>query len=201
MFLCAKEETRKHKWTKKNGETYDREVKVTMCYFVCDECKKKFTRRASDIHKKRWCDDYKHFCSDCFDQEKVALIGKKKRIANLENKIGNKWIDSSGYVNVYIGPESSDKRAHQSDRSYGGSIREHILVMEQSIGRKLDKGEVVHHIDGDKTNNDIENLDLCSVEQHNLCHAKSEEIVFELYKKGMVEYDRKAKRYRLMMES
>ena len=31
-------------------------------------------------------------------------------------------------------------------------------IAEQKIGRKLQPGEVVHHIDGDRTNNDPENL-------------------------------------------
>jgi hypothetical protein len=35
---------------------------------------------------------------------------------------------------------------------------EHRIVMEEKLGRPLRKGEVVHHIDGDKANNDPSNL-------------------------------------------
>ena len=42
----------------------------------------------------------------------------------------------------------------------GGYVREHILVIEKSIGRFLLLGEVIHHIDGDRKNNDIKNLRL-----------------------------------------
>lgn len=41
-----------------------------------------------------------------------------------------------------------------------GYIREHRYVMEQHIGRYLLPEEVVHHIDGNRTNNDISNLEL-----------------------------------------
>ncbi len=34
----------------------------------------------------------------------------------------------------------------------------HRIVMEEHLGRKLRKEEVVHHIDGNKSNNDINNL-------------------------------------------
>jgi len=43
----------------------------------------------------------------------------------------------------------------------GGYVYEHRHVMEQHIGRYLEKSEKVHHIDGDITNNDISNLVLC----------------------------------------
>ena len=39
-----------------------------------------------------------------------------------------------------------------------GYVLEHRLKMEEYMGRFLNKEEVVHHIDGDKTNNSIENL-------------------------------------------
>lgn len=35
---------------------------------------------------------------------------------------------------------------------------EHRLVAEQILGRALEPGEVVHHVDGDKRNNAPENL-------------------------------------------
>jgi transposase len=41
---------------------------------------------------------------------------------------------------------------------YHGYIAEHRAVVEQYLGRYLTRSEIVHHIDHDKQNNDLENL-------------------------------------------
>ena len=79
-----------------------------------------------------------------------------------------------------------------------GTIKEHTYVMECHLKRGLVKGEIVHHIDGDKTNNKIENLFLTSPAEHNKLHAESENIVFKLVKMGIVQFNRKTARYELI---
>ena len=48
---------------------------------------------------------------------------------------------------------------------------EHRYVMEQHLGRKLSRNECVHHINGDRRDNRIENLEVISRSEHNREHA------------------------------
>jgi len=62
---------------------------------------------------------------------------------------GCRYINRRGYVIV-------DCPGHPQ----GNYVLEHRLVMERHLGRYLSKTEVVHHLNGDKQDNRIENLRL-----------------------------------------
>src|SRR6185436_7873536 len=52
-----------------------------------------------------------------------------------------------------------------------GYVFEHRLVMEQYLRRYLEPNEVVHHINGDKQDNRIENLQLMNKSEHMSYHS------------------------------
>jgi hypothetical protein len=72
-----------------------------------------------------------------------------------KRKNGEGNIDKQGYKTITV-------RGHPNQMDANGRIREHVYVMSQHLGRPLFKGETVHHKNGDRLDNRIENLELWS---------------------------------------
>lgn len=93
------------------------------------------------------------------------------------------------------GGRSQLKSGYVRDNLSGKNV--HTLVMEQEMGRALAKPEMVHHVDGDKANNVLDNLVFCAnPREHRLLHASLEQVAFELVRAGVIRFDKKTKQYR-----
>ena len=67
------------------------------------------------------------------------------------------------------------------------------------LRRKLKDDEVVHHIDGNKINNEWSNLLVCSAEEHARLHAQLEALAMTAVRAGIFIF--KSGRYHLNPEN
>lgn len=75
---------------------------------------------------------------------------------------GGRQITDQGYVLITIRSTDPYFCMRQDRKKNRGRILEHRYVMAQHLGRPLEVYESVHHIDGNRQNNDISNLQLRS---------------------------------------
>ena len=118
----------------------------------CEECGKKFNRRVSKSGILEAIEEFKgrKFCSrPCYFKHNT---GK------------NHWLWKGGVKknsDGYLRDSKTDQYVHRK-------------TVERFIGRKLRKDEVIHHINGDVTDNRIENLQILTNSHHRKLHCRSQ---------------------------
>lgn len=187
MFIKETKETNTYTKSSKYGKLSSYKRTKTVTHWKCDCCGIEFTK----IRNGKYDLNAKSYCKDCLLKEgRFKLANRDGYLARAEkhSQKQNIVLDKDGYKDVYYGLEYPYREGY-------GFIREHIYVMECHLGRKLEKGEIVHHIDGDKRNNNIENLFLTTPAEHNKLHGSSEQLIFELFKLGIISFNRETARY------
>lgn len=129
----------------------------------CKNCGKEFKTYPSKIKlgRGKYCSRQ---CSMLYTNKILKKNGEKTRFIKGKSHEWHKHksINWAGYVEVY-------KPSHPN-ATKRGYVKEHRLIMEQKLGRYLNKFEDVHHLDGDKQNNQIDNLELIGHREHTKMH-------------------------------
>ena len=141
-----------------------------------------------DRRKESWTEERRKSMSKKAKKwHKDIGFSKKVRIKLSKSKLGkknpqygkkrNRRIRRNGYIYLYV--------KNHPNKTKQGYIAEHRLIMEKKIGRYLKKEEQIHHINGIKDDNRIENLICLTKRKHMKGHSK----LFLRDEKGRFKHD------------
>lgn len=111
----------------------------------------KYSNEELEFIKKNYPIYGSKYCANKLNRSENAINKKIKKLG-LTINWKHTYLNECGYV---INCENRNKK-----------YLVHRRLMEEHIGRKLKPNEVVHHIDGNKLNNDLSNLKLMTRREH-----------------------------------
>lgn len=123
----------------------------------CIKCGKIRSIQASTVNRPT----FTGLCSTCNMKKSSSEYKKIKRNRTVAERPFTK--NGDGYLEVVLPHYHwlypyANKHNHQ--------VYVHRLVMAEHLGRPLEKGEIVHHINGDREDNRMENLELTTTKMH-----------------------------------
>ncbi len=118
--------------------------------FICEECGKESRMPPSQFKRSAH-----HFCSkQCHMRNMNRALNPTRMTPKVREKLRESKLNTGD--------------GHSYEKTYGRHT--HRIVAEQMIGRPLEPGEIVHHIDGNKRNNDPSNLMVMTQAEHCRLH-------------------------------
>jgi hypothetical protein len=119
----------------------------------CDRCGKPIYRQPYFLKKNKG-----KFCSRGCRNKAHPHTGKRATSPKMVGEGNPAWRGGN-----YIEPEKGYRMVRQPKHPRAranGYVLEHILVAEEMLGRSLEEGEEIHHINRDRMDNRPENLQI-----------------------------------------
>jgi len=149
---------------KKGEEIGKSNPRAKFIWIACPICK-----------RERWVYLYygkahSHRCQSCAARITLQNLRGEKHPAWK----GGRYPDGQGYIKKTLFPDDFFYPMAQ----FNGGILEHRLIMAQHLGRCLQRWEIVHHKNGIKDDNRIENLQLVTDDRHRQISILEERIKY-----------------------
>ena len=121
--------------------------------------------------------------------KKLGVNIRKDAGENHHNWKGGRIVKGDGYIGIW---KPQHKKADNQ-----GYVYEHTLIVEEKLKRSLNRDEEIHHINLDKTDNNIENLCLCTHKTHIKIHRSIEKLIPILLQRNIIYFDNESKEYKI----
>ena len=140
-----------------------RHAKNTYVPITCSICKRRFGKLEGELVRTTKTNKFTGCCSHC-------CVKKRGRFAHLPS---NGIVERDNYRFRHIKTFTKEERIilEQMPLNNGIYIAEHRAIMAIHLGRPLSIEEAVHHINGDRKDNHIENLQLYGMSDHSRLHS------------------------------
>jgi hypothetical protein len=156
---------------------------------ICIKCGEELGRSKHKVDTRRWCLDCWKIIRPSHVSKVQAVLnkGKENRKCLVEGCEGK--YHARGYCNPHLhklvrygNPNTPDKirkdgegtfcRGYKDITINGEQVKEHRHIMEKHLGRKLKPfpEETIHHLNGNRSDNRIENMVIMSNSEHAKLH-------------------------------
>lgn len=109
--------------------------------------------------------------------KEIKFINRSRAVSGNKssNWKGGKKITAKGYVEIL---DKDNRRANKN-----GYVLEHVAVWERENNKEIPSGYCIHHLNGNKSDNRIENLQLLTISDHTKLHNRGRKLSKEAKEK------------------